>query len=135
MNPKALYHPLILQHSKQPVRYGKREDAPQTLDAYNPLCGDRFQVYVELADGQVVDLSFYGHGCSVSKASTSVLVDTLRGKTVAEARRLAEQFIAMIEEGAEPAVEAFAPFAAARAFPGRKSCATLPWVAWLKEVE
>jgi nitrogen fixation NifU-like protein len=131
-DPKALYHPLILQHSKAPVHYQKQAEAAHKVEAYNPLCGDRFEVYIALREDRVAELGFYGHGCSVSKASTSVLVEMLAGKTLAEAQALAESFMAMIQQGTPPANEAFAAFVAARDFPGRQSCATLPWQAWLQ---
>ena len=84
MNPrlKELYQSVILKHSKEPVSYEKREEAAQHLDAYNSLCGDRFQLYFELEDGKIKDLSFHGYGCAISKASTSVLVKFMEGTEI-----------------------------------------------------
>lgn len=127
---KQLYQSVILKHSKEPVHYEKNETASCVLDAYNPLCGDRYQLFFDIRDGMVEHMSFYGYGCAVSKASTSVLVKRLQGRPVEEALQLCREFHALLrEEGASPAAdnEEFAAFAAARSFPGRMKCATLSW--------
>ena len=131
MNPrlKELYQSVILKHSKEPVSYEKREEAAQHLDAYNSLCGDRFQLYFELEDGKIKDLSFHGYGCAISKASTSVLVKFLEGKSLEEAEQLAKEYLESLSEDGEGAdlPEEFEAFGAARDFPGRMKCATLAW--------
>ena len=131
MNPrlKELYQSVILKHSKEPVNYEKREEAGQQLDAYNSLCGDRFQLYFDLEDGKIRNLSFHGYGCAISKASTSVLVKFLEGKTLEEARQLTKEYLESLAEEAESAdlPEEFEAFGAARDFPGRMKCATLAW--------
>src|SRR5690606_36804853 len=127
---KQLYQSVILKHHKEPVHFEKNETATYVLEAYNPLCGDRFRLFFELRDGVVEDLSFPGYGCAISKASTSVLVKNLSGMPVEEALDLCRQFEAMLQsegEAQEAANEEFAAFAAARAFPGRLKCATLSW--------
>ncbi|MDW3648500.1 MAG: SUF system NifU family Fe-S cluster assembly protein [Bacteroidia bacterium] len=131
MNPrlKELYQSVILKHSKEPVNYEKREEAGQHLDAYNSLCGDRFHLYFDLKDGKIKDLSFHGYGCAISKASTSVLVEFLEGKSLEEAREMAREYLASLtEEGkTDELPEEFEAFGAARDFPGRMKCATLAW--------
>ena len=100
------------------------------LEAYNPLCGDKFQLFFEIEDGKISQLSFHGYGCAISKASASVLVKKLEGRPAEEGLALCREFLAMLqdEEGATEADdEELAAFTAARAFPGRMKCATLSW--------
>ena len=129
---KKLYQSVILKHSKAPYHYEKTEAAHQ-IDAYNPLCGDRFQLYLEVQDGTIQQLHFHGYGCAISKASTSVLVKHLEHKTVEEAMNLCAIFEARTkgeaDESSEADSEDFEAFEAAKDFPGRLKCATLSWEA------
>lgn len=131
-DPKTLYQEVILRHNKSPFHYEKRENAAWKLDAYNPICGDRFSIYLDIEGGKITDLHFHGYGCTISKASTSLLAEKLTGLTVEEALARCHRFLAVIhpEKGKEQEViteEAFAAFAPARDFPGRDTCATLSW--------
>jgi len=132
MNPrlKELYQSVILQHSKNPYNFEKREDASHTVDAYNSLCGDRFQVFFELENDQIKSPSFHGYGCAISKASTSVLVKSLEGKSLDEAKAISQEYLQNLNAENTPdssIPEEFEAFTAARDFPGRMKCATLAW--------
>ena len=83
---KKLYKEVILEHNDQPFFFEKNENATHVLKAYNPLCGDRFELFFEIKDNQIESLTFHGFGCAISKASTSVLVKKLKGKTIDEAQ-------------------------------------------------
>lgn len=132
-----LYHEIIKQHHKEPYHFEKKEDADITLEAYNPLCGDRFKLFLYLTKDptspQIKEIYFHGYGCSVSRAATSVLAQSMEGKCLAEGLQLCQQFLALVDpEVAEPTPEEllvadFEAFRAARAYPGRISCATLSW--------
>ena len=127
---KQLYQSVILKHSKEPVHFEKKEQATYILEAYNPLCGDKFQLFFEIEDGKISQLSFHGYGCAISKASASVLVKKLEGRPVEEGLALCREFLAMLQaekENPEDVDEELAAFTAARAFPGRMKCATLSW--------
>ncbi len=126
---KQLYQSVILKHSKEPVHFEKNEAATYVLEAYNPLCGDKFQLFFELQDGKVSQLSFHGYGCAISKASASVLVKKIEGRPAEECLALCREFLASLqgEEEPESTDEELAAFTAARAFPGRMKCATLSW--------
>ncbi len=128
---KQLYKTVILKHNNQPFHYEKKEAAAHHLDAYNPLCGDRFNLYVDVKDGIIKSVHFHGYGCAISKASTSVLAKNLEGKTVAEALSLCESFETVVSPDAntENNNEELEAFAAAKDFPGRLQCATLSWEA------
>jgi len=133
---KQLYKSVILAHSKAPYNYEK-VDNQEEVEAYNPLCGDRFILYLDIKDGRIDKLHFHGHGCAISKASTSILVKHLEHKTIAEALALCANFEQITQTNtATPVVileEDFEAFEAAKDFPGRLKCATLSWEA-VKEV-
>ena len=82
---RDLYQETILDHNKRPRNFKKLEGANRIADGYNPLCGDKVKVYLRVEDGRVKDLSFEGSGCAISKASASVMTESLKGKTVEEA--------------------------------------------------
>ena len=128
---KQLYKTVILKHNNAPFHYEKKEKAAHQLDAYNPLCGDRFNLYVDVKDGVIENVYFHGYGCAISKASTSVLAKNLAGKTIPTALALCQEFEGVVspEEAAENENEELEAFAAAKDFPGRSQCATLSWEA------
>src|SRR3954470_2595980 len=91
-----LYQEVIRDHNRRPHNFRVIDAANAKQEGYNPLCGDRLTLYLTL-DGDVIkDVSFQGSGCAISKASASLMTDAVKGKTVAEARELFEQFHAMI---------------------------------------
>lgn len=127
---KKLYKDVILEHNKNPFFYEKNEEATYVVKAYNQLCGDRFELYFEIKEGMIGDLTFHGFGCAISKASTSVLVKNLKGKTLEEALGLCQKFQTVTSEdetNSSNLGEEFEAFSAAKEFPGRLKCATLAW--------
>ena len=91
-----LYQEVILDHNRRPHNFRAIDAASAKQEGYNPLCGDRLTLYLTL-DGEVIkDAAFQGSGCAISKASASLMTDAVKGKTVAEARELFEQFHSMI---------------------------------------
>ena len=129
---RELYQEVILDHNKSPRNFRKMEDANRTVEGFNPLCGDHYTVYVKL-DGDVIrDISFEGAGCAISKASTSVMSATLKGKTKAEAEVLFEKFHSLVTGAADGVSEIeelgkLAAFSGVSEFPARVKCATLAW--------
>jgi nitrogen fixation NifU-like protein len=128
---RELYQEVILDHHKKPRNYRKLEGA-RHVEGYNPLCGDKVTVYVQL-DGDVVrDVSFQGSGCAISTASASMMTESLKGKTRAEAEALFQSFHALLtgkapadREGTE--LGKLEVFSGVREFPVRVKCATLAW--------
>lgn len=137
-DPKQLYQEVILRHSNAPFHFEKWEEAPLVIEAYNPLCGDQFRLFLELEGDKVVKASFHGYGCAISKASTSILIEKILGKTIEEIHQLALAFYQIVRpEGGTleaDADEELLAFAAARQFPARLQCATLSWEALEKGV-
>jgi len=127
---KNLYKTIILKHNSEPIFFEKNENATHVLKAYNQICGDRFELYFEVENGVIEDLSFHGFGCAISKASTSVLVKKIKGKEIGEALLLCQKFQTVTDAEKEIAGnvdEEFEAFSAAKEFPGRLKCATLSW--------
>jgi nitrogen fixation NifU-like protein len=131
---RELYQEVILDHSRHPRHFKEMPGASHHAQGHNPLCGDRVTVYLHL-DGDVIeDVSFQGAGCSISTASASMMADTLRGRTVAEAEELFEKFHDLVtsdpsqaEERADPALGKLAVFSGVCEFPMRVKCASLSW--------
>lgn len=125
-----LYSPVILDHNQHPRHYQKRPEAGLILDAYNSLCGDKFKLYLDVQEDRVVEASFSGYGCAVSKAATSVLMEKIQGKTWEEVQALVQDYLKAIktDQGVTKDEELLA-FAAAKKFPGRLKCAVLSWEA------
>lgn len=126
---QALYRDVIVDHSRHPRNFRTLE-AGRKAEGFNPLCGDRLTVCVEVDNGLIRDVSFEGLGCAIATASTSLMTESVKGKTVAEADALFERFLQMITAPAEAPIEdlgALSALAGVRHFPVRVKCATLPW--------
>jgi len=127
---RELYQEVILEHSRKPRNYRVLEGANHKAEGFNPLCGDHFTVYLELKDGAIQDIGFQGSGCAISKASASMMTQSLKGKTTAQAEELFTRFHDLVT-GHPPAKEEdlgkLAVFAGVSEFPLRVKCATLAW--------
>lgn len=126
----ALYQDMILEHNRSPRNYRPMTDATGDAEGFNPLCGDRVHVWLRLDDaGRIADVSFQGDGCAISRASSSLMTQAVKGKTVDEARALFARFHDVVTGKAEPdqALGKLAIFAGVRAFPSRVKCASLGW--------
>jgi len=131
---RELYQEVILDHAKRPRNFREIPAATRRADGFNPLCGDRATVFLELEGDVVKDVSFQGAGCSISTASASMMTEALRGKTRAEAEALFERFHRLVTSDPSRAPEAAAPelgklavFSGVSEFPVRVKCASLPW--------
>lgn len=128
---KKLYPEIIKAHNTAPYHFQKREHDGEAVKAYNPICGDRFEVFIKWDVNKISELHFYGFGCSVSKASTSVLTKSLEGKTIDEAFALCDNFLKFItKEKSADALhlpEEFIAFSGVHDFPERLECAALSW--------
>lgn len=129
---KELYQQVILDHNKSPRNYRKIENPSRFAEGYNPLCGDRIDIYLNLENDLISDISFQGSGCAISKASASLMTSMLKGKTKQEAEDLFNRFHDLVTDklGANPDIEdlgRLAVFAGVREFPARVKCASLAW--------
>jgi len=126
---RDLYQETILDHNKRPRNFKKLEDANRSADGYNPLCGDKVKVYLRVEDGRVQDLSFEGSGCAISKASASVMTESLKGKSVQEVESIFKRFrdLVMGKAGEADDLGKLVVFSGVCEFPTRVKCATLAW--------
>lgn len=127
-----IYNELIMEHSMNSYNKKKLKDANYEEIGHNPNCGDEITLEVKLDGDKIEDMAFSGHGCAISQASTSIMIDTLKGKTVKEAKDIIKTFIGMIkredesEEDLEKLDEALA-FKNIANMPARVKCALLAW--------
>jgi len=128
-----LYQSVIIEHDRHPRNFRTLEGPHRSAEGYNPLCGDRVKVMVSVEDGVITDLSFQGMGCAISKASASLMTETLKGRSVAEAERLFEGFRETLTDGRTdgqtdcPLPPKLQVFRGVTKYPMRVKCATLAW--------
>ncbi|MBE7515312.1 MAG: SUF system NifU family Fe-S cluster assembly protein [Chloracidobacterium sp.] len=127
-----LYQEVILEHNKSPRNFREIEPADRMADGRNPLCGDALRVYVTLDGDTVTDVAFKGSGCAISKASASMMTQAVKGKTIAEAEILFDEFHRMVTGELDPNDEEthlgrLKIFSGVLEFPARVKCASLSW--------
>jgi len=131
-----LYQQVILDHCKHPRNFREMAEPTCSAQGQNPLCGDQLKLFLR-TDGDVIkDISFVGSGCCISKASASLLTESVKGRNQAEVRALFEQVHDMVTTGkSADNVGKLAVFAGVHKFPARVKCAILPWHAVLAAIE
>ena len=131
-NLTDIYNDLIMEHSMDSYNKKKLEGADYSEIGHNPNCGDEITLELKLDGNKIEDMAFTGHGCAISQASTSIMIDTLRGKTIEEAKEIIKIFIEMIkrettdEEQLKKLEDAIA-FKNVSNMPARVKCALLAW--------
>ena len=127
---RELYQEVILDHNRRPRNFGALPSANHQAEGYNPLCGDKVTVFLDLQDGRIQDVAFQGAGCAISTASASLMTEALKGRTAEEAREIFHGFHGLVTTGAGEDSEELgklAVFSGVREFPMRVKCATLAW--------
>ena len=123
-----LYQQVILDHCKKPRNFHELLAATTTAQGHNPLCGDNLKLFLTLDGEKIVDASFTGSGCCISKASASLLTENVKGKTKAEAEQMFERVREMVTTGKVVGdVAKLAVFAGVHKYPARVKCAILSW--------
>ncbi len=128
-----IYNELIMEHSMNSYNKKKMNKKPDFCEiGHNPNCGDEITLEIKMNGNVIEDMTFSGHGCAISQASTSIMIDTLKGKTVEEAKEIINIFIGMIkretksEEELKKLEDAIALKNVAN-MPARVKCALLAW--------
>jgi nitrogen fixation NifU-like protein len=129
---RDLYQEVILEHSKTPRNYRQLASANRKAEGFNPLCGDHFTVYLDVEGDAIRDITFQGSGCAISKASASMMTQSLKGKTTADAEKLFNEFHKLVTGEAKKNGDAkemgkLAVFSGVSQYPARVKCATLAW--------
>lgn len=131
-NLEEMYNELIMEHSMNSYNKKKLEKADYCEIGHNPNCGDEITLELKLNGNIIEDMAFSGHGCAISQASTSIMIDTLKGKSIKEAKEIIKTFIEMIkretknEEELKKLEDAIA-FKNVSNMPARVKCALLAW--------
>jgi nitrogen fixation NifU-like protein len=126
-----LYQEILLEHNSKPRNFRRLENATVSAEGFNPLCGDMVTVYLHVVDGVITDVSFQGSGCAISRASASMMTQSVKGQTAEEAGAVFEAFRSMMTHPeAEPDYEILGDLeslAGVVEFPTRIKCAVLAW--------
>jgi len=124
-----LYREIILDHYRRPRNRGELAEPTQRVEGVNPVCGDEIHLDLDIEDGTIRDVSFWGSGCSISQSSASMLTDRLKGCPVEEAERVMQKVRAMLMEGAAPDAEIgdLEALEGVAKLPVRVKCALLSW--------
>jgi nitrogen fixation NifU-like protein len=131
MDLKDLYRDVIVDHNRHPRNFREIADADRRADGFNPLCGDKLTVFVKLDGDRIIDVSFNGSGCAISVASASLLTESIKGKTIAEAEQLFSHMHQMLTRGEldfdVTSLGKLGALSGVREFPARVKCASLCW--------
>ena len=136
MDLKELYKDIILEHGKSPRNFGKCEKHTHEAKGHNHLCGDQVQIYLKLNNKKKVEnLTFEGSGCAISIASTSIMTELVKGKTIEVAKKIIIHFLDMIKNTSEIKSKdldedqktKIMSLSGVKQYPMRVKCATLAW--------
>jgi nitrogen fixation protein NifU and related proteins len=125
---EELYQSIILDHNRRPQNFRAMPAASAHADGINPMCGDQLTVWLHLTGDVIDDVSFQGSGCAISKASASLMTQTVKGKTRAEAEKIFAAFHGLVTgQATGEELGKLQAFAGVARFPLRVKCATLAW--------
>ena len=144
MDLKQLYQDIILEHGKSPRNFGKCEKYTHQAKGYNPLCGDKVEIFLKLNNEKKVEnLTFEGSGCAISMASTSIMTELVKGKPLETAKKIIEAFLNMVKNTREIKSEdlnedqktKIMSLSGVKQYPMRVKCATLSWHTLISAIE
>ena len=129
MDPK-MKREIILQHYQNPKNKGLiDEEGYISINMNNESCIDEVNLMVKIENGKIIDAHFDGEACAICTSSTSIMIDTLIGKKIEEAKEIVNQFANMIDEKEynEEKLEQAIVYDDIGKQPNRKKCALLGW--------
>ena len=126
-----LYQGIILDHNKRPRHYGALANATHVAEGYNPICGDRIEVFLQLSGDQIEAIQFECASCAICKASASIMAEALVGQNISFGESIQESVSRILKTDTETVTHdvqgEVAALSGVRNFPARIKCATLPW--------
>ncbi len=133
---QELYRQQILPENKAPYHFEK-VDSARTVKAYNPMCGDKYELYIEGKEGMLDELHFHGFGCAISKASTSILLKKVEGMSYRDAVEYGHSFLKALDslDSSDLSDEELKVLVELKNFEGRVDCIKLSWEALLEELK
>jgi len=129
----ALYQDIILDHNRSPRNFRKLAHTSHEARGFNPLCGDKMTLYLDVQGVNIEDVGFEGSGCAISTASASLMTERLKGLTLEEASRLFDEVHRFLTQPPDTPVSPgsqlgkLEALGGVRQYPARVKCATLPW--------
>ncbi|MEE2858097.1 MAG: SUF system NifU family Fe-S cluster assembly protein [Candidatus Neomarinimicrobiota bacterium] len=125
---KDLYQQLIIDHNQNPRNFNELKGANHSATGHNPLCGDELNVYLIIQNHNIKEITFTGSGCAISKASASIMTNTLKGMDVKDAEMKFKNFLNLATTGnVEENMGKLSVLAGVHKYPARVKCATLAW--------
>lgn len=127
---RDLYQEVIIDHNRSPRNFKQLEPCSHQAEGFNPLCGDKINVYLNIEEGKVADISFDGNGCAISIASASLMTEMLKGLTIEETNKLFKTFHHIVTEDGEvdsKQIGKLTVLSGVKEYPARVKCATLAW--------
>ena len=131
-NLQDLYAEVVMDHNRRPRNFKKIDDADRAADGFNPLCGDQISLYLNLNDaGGIADIGYVAAGCAISKAAASMMSEAVKGKSDADARKVAADFRLLLtknvpEDFDYDSLGDLEILEGVSNYPTRIKCATLP---------
>jgi nitrogen fixation NifU-like protein len=126
-----LYQEILLEHNSKPRNFRKLEDANHSADGYNPLCGDQITLYLKVEDDVITDVGFQGKGCAISRASASMMTQSVKGQKLEKAEEIFDEFHKMLTSpGADLDYDKLGDLdmlSGVAEYPARIKCAVLAW--------
>ena len=134
------YSDIIMEHSAHSHNRHEMQDETCSAHGHNPNCGDDITLHIKYIDDKIADLSFTGDGCAISQSSTSVMLETLIGKTLEEANKIIDAFVAMIDrekltKQQKALLGNCIAFENISHMPARVKCALLAWKTLQNEIK
>ncbi len=133
---RELYQQMIIDHGRHPRNFGQLKNATSIKEGFNPLCGDKIVLYLQIENDKISSAQFEGAGCAISVASASLMTETLKGKTLEEARTIFSEFYNALMQGhSSDNLGKLAVLLGVSEFPARVKCATLAWHTMIAAVD
>lgn len=135
---RELYQELIIDHGRHPRNFCSMKHSTVSKEGFNPLCGDRLMLFLNVNDDTITDVSFQGSGCAISMASASLMTEALKGKTISEAHALFDAFHSLVTGGIASNISVLGKLTVLKGvceYPSRVKCATLAWHTALAAIE
>jgi nitrogen fixation NifU-like protein len=128
---RELYQEILLEHNSKPRNFRKLPGANRTAEGYNPLCGDQITLYLNVEGDVITDVGFQGAGCAISRASASLMTQSIKGQPVAKVEEIFDVFHRMLTKPGEPlnydVLGDLEMLSGVAEFPTRIKCAILSW--------
>ena len=131
-NLESMYTDIIMEQSTATYNKHELNDKTDSEHGHNPSCGDDITLEIKMDGDKISDLAFTGHGCAISQASTSIMIDVLKGKSKDEALKLIKIFLKMVkrEKVSDDELDSIEDARALQNIsnmPARVKCAELAW--------